>query len=100
MQNITPIPVHDPEYRADRTEPILFSPVDPHLLFYAANVLFETRDYGKTWEKISPDLSREHTGQPASLAPLAGEGRGQAARRDLFGRCLIQEREYHLGRNR
>jgi photosystem II stability/assembly factor-like uncharacterized protein len=70
VQNITPIPVHDPEYRADRTEPILFSPVDPHLLFYAANVLFETKDYGKTWEKISPDLSREHSGQLASLAPL------------------------------
>ena len=70
VQNITPIPVHDPEYRADRTEPILFSPVDPHLLLYAANVLFATRDYGKTWEKISPDLSREHSGQPASLAPL------------------------------
>jgi photosystem II stability/assembly factor-like uncharacterized protein len=33
-------------------------------------VLFKTSDYGKTWEKISPDLSREHTGQPASLAPL------------------------------
>ncbi|HUN85890.1 MAG TPA: hypothetical protein VMU48_16045 [Terracidiphilus sp.] len=70
VQNITPIPGREKEYRADRTEPILFSPVDPHVLFYAANVLFKTRDYGKTWEKISPDLSREHTGQPASLAPL------------------------------
>ena len=78
VQNITPIPVHDPAYRADRTEPILFSPVDPHLLFYAANVLFETRDYGKTWEKISPDLSREHTGQLASLAPLTAK---EAAKR-------------------
>ena len=70
VQNITPVPTHDPKVRGDRTEPILFSPVDPHLLFYATNVLFETRDYGKTWQKISPDLSREHTGQPASLPPL------------------------------
>jgi photosystem II stability/assembly factor-like uncharacterized protein len=70
VQDVTPIPVRTPEYRADRTEPILFSPVDPHLLFYAANVLFETRDYGKSWQKISPDLSREHSGQPASLSPL------------------------------
>ena len=70
VQNITPIPTHDDKFRADRTEPILFSPVDPHLLFYAANVLFETRNYGKSWDKISPDLSREQTGQPASLAPL------------------------------
>jgi photosystem II stability/assembly factor-like uncharacterized protein len=70
VENVTPIPVRSPAYRTDRTEPILFSPVDPHLLFYAANVLFETRDYGKTWQTISPDLSREHSGQPASLAPL------------------------------
>ena len=54
VQNVTPIPVRSPEYRADRTEPILFSPVDPHLMFYAANVLFETRDYGKTLEGDQP----------------------------------------------
>jgi photosystem II stability/assembly factor-like uncharacterized protein len=70
VQNVTPIPVRNPNYRADRTEPILFSPVDPHLLYYAANVLFATSDYGKSWQKISPDLSREHSGQPESLAPL------------------------------
>src|ERR1019366_2844099 len=46
------------------------SPVDPHRLFYASNVLFETKDDGKSWQKISPDLSREHTGQPQSLSPL------------------------------
>jgi photosystem II stability/assembly factor-like uncharacterized protein len=70
VQNVTPIPVRGPAYRADRTEPILFSPVDPHLLYYAANVLFATKDYGKTWTKISPDLTREHSGQPDSLQPL------------------------------
>ncbi|WP_263353080.1 WD40/YVTN/BNR-like repeat-containing protein [Acidicapsa acidisoli] len=70
VQNVTPLPVRGPDYRADRTEPILFSPVDQHLLFYASNVLFETKDYGRNWEKISPDLSREQTGQPESLAPL------------------------------
>jgi photosystem II stability/assembly factor-like uncharacterized protein len=70
VQNITPIPVRSPAYRADRTEPILFSPIDAHDLFYAANILFETMDYGKTWQAISPDLSREHTGQPPSLKPL------------------------------
>jgi photosystem II stability/assembly factor-like uncharacterized protein len=71
VQNITPIPVRNPAYRADRTEPILFSPIDPRDLFYAANVLFETKDYGKTWQSISPDLSREHAGQPPTLKPLA-----------------------------
>jgi photosystem II stability/assembly factor-like uncharacterized protein len=70
VQNVTPIPVRNSDYRADRTEPILFSPVDSHLLFYATNVLFETRDYGKSWQKISPDLTRQHSGQPESLSPL------------------------------
>ena len=78
VQNVTPIPVRSPAFRTDRTEPILFSPIDAHDLYYAANVLFETKDYGKTWLQISPDLSREHTGQPASLKPLTEK---DAARR-------------------
>ncbi len=70
VQNITPLPLRSAEFRADRTEPILFSPVDPHVLLYATNVLWQTKDYGKNWVTISPDLTREHTGQPASLPPL------------------------------
>ncbi len=73
VQNVTPIPVRGAEYRTDRTEPILFSPVDPHLLLYAANVLFESRDYGNSWLKISPDLTREHSGQPESLPTLPAQ---------------------------
>ena len=70
VQNVTPIPVRGRAFRADRTEPLLFSPVDPRRLFYAANVVFETVDGGSNWRAISPDLTREHTGQPASLEPL------------------------------
>jgi photosystem II stability/assembly factor-like uncharacterized protein len=70
VEDVTPIAARSATYRTDRTEPILFSPLDPHDLYYAANVLFETKDYGKTWAVISPDLSREHAGQPASLQPL------------------------------
>ena len=79
VQNVTPLPTRTPEIRADRTEPIMFSPIDPHLLFTATSVLFETRDYGNTWQTISPDLSREHSGQPASL-PVLPE-KDQAKRR-------------------
>ena len=70
VQNVTPIPTRNPAYRADRTEPILFSPLNPHELYYATNVLWDTEDYGRTWAAISPDLSREHSGQPASLEAL------------------------------
>jgi photosystem II stability/assembly factor-like uncharacterized protein len=72
-QNVTPLPMHKKDFRADRTEPILFSPVDPHTLYYAANHLFKTTDGGKTWDTISPDLSRESTAQLENLSPLKPE---------------------------
>ncbi len=70
VQNVTPLPMKKKGYRGDRTEPILFSPVDPHLLYYAANHLFKTTDDGHNWIEISPDLSRETTGQPPSVPSL------------------------------
>ncbi len=73
VQNVTPLPVRKRDYRGDRTEPILFSPTDPHVMYYAANHLFKTTDYGHTWDMISPDLSQEHSGQPATLADLKPE---------------------------
>ena len=38
VQNVTPIPLRNPKYRANRTEPLMFSPVDPHVLYYSTNV--------------------------------------------------------------
>jgi len=73
FQNVTPIPAADPKFRADRTQPILFSPVDPHILYYAENFLFKTTDGGQTWKTISPDLAREHNGIPASLGDKAAK---------------------------
>ena len=55
------------KYRANRTEPLMFSPVDPHVLYYAANVLFKTTDGGDTWQTISKDLTREKPGIPESV---------------------------------
>jgi photosystem II stability/assembly factor-like uncharacterized protein len=73
VQNVTPIPVRNRKYRTDRTEPILFSPVDSHVLYYATNVLFKTTDGGQSWQIVSPDLTREHPGIPASLGNLAAK---------------------------
>jgi photosystem II stability/assembly factor-like uncharacterized protein len=39
VEMIAPTPVRNDQSRADRTQPILFSPVDPHVLYYAANVV-------------------------------------------------------------
>jgi photosystem II stability/assembly factor-like uncharacterized protein len=70
LQNITPIPVRDAKYRANRTEPLMFSPVDPHTLYYATNFLFKTTDGGNSWEIISKDLTREKPGIPDSVGKL------------------------------
>ena len=70
VENISPIPVRDPKYRADRTEPIMFSPLDPHTLYYASNVLFKTTNGGTTWEITSPDLTRAAPAPPASVGRM------------------------------
>jgi hypothetical protein len=47
VQDVTPIPVRDPAYRSDRTEPILFSPLDPHDLTTPPTCSVRDADYGK-----------------------------------------------------
>jgi photosystem II stability/assembly factor-like uncharacterized protein len=70
VQNITPIPVRSGKYRADRSEPTMFSPIDPRTLYYASNILFKTTDGGNSWQAISKDLSRESPGIPESVGKL------------------------------
>jgi hypothetical protein len=74
VQNITPIPLRTPKYRTDRTEPLMFSPLDPHTLYFASNVLFKTTDGGNSWQTISADLTRENPGIPASVGTLVPKG--------------------------
>ncbi len=59
VQNVAPEAVRTGKYRFVRTAPVIFSPVDPHILYFAGNVLFKTTTGGQSWEIISPDLSRE-----------------------------------------
>ncbi|MGH9406708.1 MAG: WD40/YVTN/BNR-like repeat-containing protein [Terriglobia bacterium] len=83
VQDVTPIPLRSPKYRVDRTQPLIFSPVDPHILFYAANFVFKTIDGGESWQQISPDLARGHDGVPASLGDLAAKDPNAATQRGV-----------------
>lgn len=67
IQNIAPQVIRDKQYRFLRTAPVLFSPVDPKTLYFSGNVLFKTRDGGRSWQVISPDLSREAWDVPATV---------------------------------
>ena len=84
IQNVTPIPVRSSKYRADRTEPVRFSPVDPHILYYATNILFKTSDGGNSWQPISKDLSRPDPGVPASIGSLLSKNPNAAKQRGVI----------------
>jgi photosystem II stability/assembly factor-like uncharacterized protein len=65
------------KHRFQWTEPIAFSPHDPHTLYYAGEVLFKTTDEGKSWTIISPDLTRnDKTKQEASGGPITKDNTG------------------------
>ena len=55
-------------YRYLRTAPVIFSEVDPHLLYLGAQVVLKTTDGGENWQPISPDL---HTGTGNFTIPIA-----------------------------
>lgn len=74
VRNITPIPLRGPQTRVDRTEPLVFAPQDPHVLYYAANRIYRTRDRGQTWDVVSPDLTRERPGIPPSVGAMHAPG--------------------------
>jgi photosystem II stability/assembly factor-like uncharacterized protein len=83
VEIVTPRPASGERYRADRTQPIMFSPLDPRVLFYAANFVFKTTDGGHSWQTISPDLTRPHPGIPASLGSMAAKDAGAEKQRGV-----------------
>ena len=74
-QNVTPKLFRSADYRVLRTMPIVFAPTDPHVLYFASNVIWKTLNGGNSWTQISPDLTRKdtanthHWGVVYSLAP-------------------------------
>ncbi len=76
-QNVAPKPIRAADFRTVRTAPLVFSPVDPHVLYFAANTVWKTRDGGRSWQQISPDLTRKTWELPASV----GKYRDQASAR-------------------
>ena len=65
------------KHRFQWTEPILISPHDPDILYYAAEVLFKSVDAGATWRAISPDLTRnDKSKQAVSGGPITKDDTG------------------------
>jgi photosystem II stability/assembly factor-like uncharacterized protein len=79
------LPASDPSnpYRRTWTLPQVFSLAD-EALYYSNQFVFRTRDRGKTWTRISPDLTRQHPDVPKTLDPVTAKDIDQTMT-DRFG---------------
>jgi len=59
------------QFRHAWTQPLIFSPADPHALYYGNQFLYKTTNGGESWTQISPDLTREDPGVPSNLNEAA-----------------------------
>jgi len=72
-------PVNDLKYRFNWNAPIVASPHDGKVIYFGSQVLFRSKDFGATWQAISPDLSKNDTtrhgwaGGPAMLEATTAE---------------------------
>ena len=80
IQNVAP----PAGYRALRTQPLQFSPVDPHSLYFATNTLWLTKDGGNNWKQISQDLSRETWELPPSVSDYKDSPNAKPTRRGVI----------------
>ena len=83
-KNILPKPLRPADFRMLRTQPVMFSPVDKHTLYFAANTLWKTSDGGETWQQISPDLSRKTWQVPASVGKYRDASSAQPSQRGVI----------------
>jgi photosystem II stability/assembly factor-like uncharacterized protein len=79
------LPAADPNdpNRKTWTLPQVFSPAD-EALYYSNQFVMRSRDRGRTWEKISPDLSRVNPELPPGLDPITAKDIDQPMK-DRFG---------------
>src|SRR5206468_779673 len=80
-QNVTPRALRSASFRVLRTAPVLFSPTDPHTLYFASNTLWKTSDGGQAWTEISPDLTRATWEPPANVGKYRSTEAAKATRR-------------------
>ncbi|HBB98972.1 MAG TPA: glycoside hydrolase [Blastocatellia bacterium] len=83
-QNIMPKPFRGADFRVVRTQPIVFSPLDPHTMYFAANTLWKTKDGGRSWEQVSPDLTRKTFDVPDTIGKYRSQPTAQSTQRGVI----------------
>ncbi len=67
----------DMKYRYNWNAPIIWSQHEPNTFYHAAQLLLRTRDFGQTWDEVSPDLTRnEDAKQGNGGGPFTNEAVG------------------------
>ena len=67
----------DMKYRFNWNAPILVSRHDPGVIYHASNILLRSRNRGRSWTEVSPDLTRDDlTKQGPGGGPITNEGAG------------------------
>ena len=84
IQLMPPTLAHPGNYRRTWTLPLVFSPLDPRVLYFGSQVLFRTVDGGNSWQVISPDLTREDPGAPPNLDAPTIANAGKEKRRGVI----------------
>ena len=83
VTDVSPKSLRKGNYRVIRTQPIVFSPVDPHVLFFASNTVWKTTNGGQSWTQISPDLTRKTWDVPANVGKYIGSDRAKVTQRGV-----------------
>ncbi len=84
IQEMPPTIAQSGSFRRTWTLPLVFSPLDPHVLYFGSQVLFRTADGGSSWQVISPDLTREDPGVPSNLDPATAVDAPKGKRRGVI----------------
>jgi photosystem II stability/assembly factor-like uncharacterized protein len=78
-QNFSGAPASQMKYRFNWDAPLVRSPFGKSTIYLAGNVIFQSSDYGRSWETISHDLTRNdqnrmgNVGGPISIDNSASE---------------------------
>jgi photosystem II stability/assembly factor-like uncharacterized protein len=83
-RSVDPTLAYPGPYRDAWTLPLVFSPRDPRLLYFANQRLFSTDDGGLHWTALSEDLTREDPGKTANLDQATTENPLTALRRGVI----------------
>jgi photosystem II stability/assembly factor-like uncharacterized protein len=95
-QNIMPRAFRSQDFRVLRTEPIVFSPINPELMFFASNTLWKTADKGNTWQQISPDLTRKAFALPPTIGVFSSEPTAKPTQRGVIYAIAASPKDINL----